>query len=165
MVVVGWCPWWVERRLLLTAGAVEGGDRPIPLGGRMAPGISRREVASTCAWWGSLLAATPTYVRAGGRSWEWESLEYHYGLRTSTTSTTPTVGLHSMPLPRSGADGGAVRCGSTGRDSGRARLRRPSWRMTIGRTAGANAAAFLILTLTDWRLGRLAWLRRSPRIP
>jgi len=94
----------------------EEGDRPIRSGGRrMAPGISRREVASTCAGWGSLLATTPTVL----------------------VPCVPELGvpLRHCHFYRGGREGSpchagtpsptAVRCGSTGRDSGRARLRRP----------------------------------------
>ena len=81
----------------------------------MAPSISRREVASTCAGWGSLPEPGVGILGVPLR-------HYHFyrggkGVRAGIPGPT------------------AVPCGSTGRDVP------AGWRMPIGRSAGANATA------------------------
>ena len=97
----------------------EGGDRADSIGSddEWRRGISRREVASTCAWWGG----------RGPVARGWGSLLA--SLRAGAGSGNPWSTITALPLlPRAArgllpcSDGRArVRCGSTGRDSGRAR--------------------------------------------
>ena len=108
-------PWWVEWRGEAAdcrcgedgLRVEEGGDGADSIGSddEWRRGISRREVASTCAWWGGRgpvgrgwgsLLATRVLVRAC-RSWEWESLEYHYGIATSTARGSGTPYMLRRP--------------------------------------------------------------------